>query len=300
MGHRGLCFDVAALRVERPRQQVVPVDVAARPKLDEHLAIHAGYVAMMVEQEETPGAVVRARLLQYGDVQCPCVLVGFRAVAGRGVGVAQCAERRRVERSGDRLLARGDRIPPFVPRGGEPRGRGEQSIVTGMGGEPARYSESAWAYLPPADRDRRSEARTTRPARGKVRRRERRLDAVRMSQRASPVRPRSRPSARDGSHREVVRETARLSKATRAESYCPSSIWISPTAARSEGTSWLRSRSVRAIDRASSNRCCARRLADSTCAAASLRDSRLRRDRRAAASARSASLGSPVSRDRWR
>ena len=56
------------------------------------------------------------------------------------------------------------------------------------------------------------------------------------------------PARETRSHREIVRcSSPRLSNVTRAESYWPSSIWISPTAARSEGTSGLRSRSVRAI-----------------------------------------------------
>ncbi len=208
--HRRLRLDVATLRVERPRQQVVPVDVAARPQLDEHLAIHAGDVTMMVEQEETPSAVVCARLLQYGDVQRPRVLAGLRAVADRGVGVAQHAERRRVERSGDRLLAGGDRIPPFVPRGGEPRRRGEESIVTGMGGEPravfgiglrvlaAPQIEVAVAKPEPGDL-----------LAGKVRRRERRLERRAHEPARFAGAPFDLGPARETrGHREVVRVAA--------------------------------------------------------------------------------------------
>src|SRR5829696_5968101 len=50
--------------VKGPREQVIAIDIATASNLALRFPQHAGYVAVMIEEKETPGTVYRPRLTE--------------------------------------------------------------------------------------------------------------------------------------------------------------------------------------------------------------------------------------------
>ena len=81
VAHRLAASRVATLLVQRPREQVVGVDVLTRPQSPRESCATPLPRAVVIEQKEAPRAMVRAGLLQHGDVERVRVLLRLRAVA---------------------------------------------------------------------------------------------------------------------------------------------------------------------------------------------------------------------------
>jgi len=135
----GARFEVTSKPVQRPGEQVVAVHVAALATLGACLGEHAPSVGRgpVVEHEHSPRAMDRTRLMQRVDGHGARVLGGTRAVAERGPGIADRAERRRIELDGDGAIAVRDALGPSPARRGDARERTEDAIVGREDREPA-------------------------------------------------------------------------------------------------------------------------------------------------------------------
>ncbi len=102
----------------------------------------------MVEQEETPGAVERARLLRDHQLHRTVVLLGLAAVAHRQVGVGQQAEGRGIQRARNRLLAVLDRRRPAVPARLQPGQSSQNAIVLRRDGETVPQLTVGFVQMP--------------------------------------------------------------------------------------------------------------------------------------------------------
>ena len=261
------------------------------------------HLAVVVEQEEAPRAMVRARLPQHRDRHRAVVLLGLRRVAERGPGVVQQPERGGVERPGDGELAGVGRAAPVVPDGVQARQGAEQAVVAREDREAGLELALGLVELPGPERQvARAGDGTTRPARaacrgaGAPRRapgagaaappragREARPSGPAAARR--PGRPDNWPASRTAARpRRSVRARAR----SRPRGRAPRSRSSPPRAAPGAASS------------ASVNRCCPRRLEARTPDASSFRPRRSESEWRAVSSARTRSSLSAVSRARWR
>ena len=110
-----------------------------RAHLDPRLRQYAIDVALraMVEQEQSPGAMDRARLLERAGRQCAPILPRLRRIAQGGIGLADGAERRGIELNCDGLIAVLDRVLPITARRRQARQAAEDAVVFWEDGEPA-------------------------------------------------------------------------------------------------------------------------------------------------------------------
>jgi hypothetical protein len=88
-----------------PGEEIVAIDVTPRPELLLDVRQHLGDVSVVVQQKETPRAVVGTWLFQHRHLHDASILRRLGGVAERGVRVAQGAEGGRVEGRRDCALS---------------------------------------------------------------------------------------------------------------------------------------------------------------------------------------------------
>jgi len=137
--HRDARLGVASLTVQCPGEQVVAVDVVPGAELLTRLGQYSFGVAhtSVIENEQPPGAVDGARLLERARRHCPRVFGGLRRVTEREVCVADRTERRWVELHGDSLIPVIDCLLPTLTRTLQPGQAAEDAIVVREDAEPS-------------------------------------------------------------------------------------------------------------------------------------------------------------------